>query len=248
MRPRRALRPLPDRGAARRQPAHRAAGVAVRARAGRAVPDARRGPRHRARAAERSRRGSSADLARDRPRLGRPGRAPVRAPASCYADALAGWTPRGCCTRAGARARRSARRPRRRTAPLPEGAYPGTCRELTAAQRAEREARRPAAGAAGARRRRAGGVRRPPARRVDRRRRRLRRAPQRRRLRLQPRRRGRRRRPGRRRGRARRRPARLDAAPALARRAARAAGAASTPTSRSCSGPTARGWPSATAP
>ena len=31
---------------------------------------------------------------------------------------------------------------------LPEGAYPGTCRELTAAERAERGGRRPPAGAA----------------------------------------------------------------------------------------------------
>ena len=38
------------------------------------------------------------------------------------------------CTRA-----RSGRRPRRRTSDLPEGAYPGTCRHLTAAERAERE-------------------------------------------------------------------------------------------------------------
>ena len=37
--------------------------------------------------------------------------------------------------------------------PLPEGAYPGTCRDLTAAQRAEREAARAPARAARARRR-----------------------------------------------------------------------------------------------
>src|SRR3954454_23446023 len=75
---------------------------------------------------------------------------------------------------------------------LPEGAYPGTCLRLTAAERAQRAARggraapreRAPAGAARARRRRDGVVRGPDRRPGHRRRRRLRRAPQRRRLRV----------------------------------------------------------------
>ena len=107
--------------------------------------------------------------------------------------------------------------------PLPEGAYPGTCLRLTAAELAEKRA----SGRAPALRIRAGAarvrVRGPAARPCRGRRRRLRRAPQRRRARLQPRGRGRRRGPGHRRGRARRRPARLHAAPALPGRRARPA-------------------------
>src|SRR3954463_12045702 len=79
---------------------------------------------------------------------------------------------------------------------LPEGAYPGTCLRLTAAQRAERRAagrppapRGPAPGGGGAARGGGGGVRGPPGGRRFRRRRRLRRPPQRRCLRVQPRRR-----------------------------------------------------------
>ena len=131
--------------------------------------------------------------------------------------------------------------------PLPEGAYPGTCRELTAAERAERErsGRPPALRLA--RRRRAHRVHRPAARSAGGRRRRPRRAPQRRRPRLQPRGRGRRRRPGHRGGRARRGPRRDDPAPAPTSAAGWACGPSPTRTCRSCSAPTARGWPSATA-
>ena len=95
--------------------------------------------------------------------------------------------------------------------PLPEGAYPGTCRDLTPAERAAREAegRRPAW------RVRAGGERVAVDDRLHGRGRgrdrRLRRPPGRRRPRLPGGGRGRRRRPGRRRGRAGRRPARHDA-------------------------------------
>src|SRR4051794_10236400 len=126
----------------------------------------------------------------------------------------------------------------------PVGAYPGTCRELTAAQRAEREraGRPPAlrlradggrarggggggppAGPAPAGERRAGAVHRPSPRAAGGRGRRLRHPPQRRGRRLQPRGGRRRRRPGRRGGRARRRPARLDAAPDPPRARARPA-------------------------
>ncbi len=78
--------------------------------------------------------------------------------------------------------------------------------------------------------------------------RRLRARAQRRRAGLPARGRGRRRGAGHRRGRARRRPARLDAAPALPRRGCSGCPSRPSPTSRSCSAPTARGWPSATAP
>ena len=86
------------------------------------------------------------------------------------------------CTRAEIRAAASAPH-----GPLPEGAYPGTCLRLTAAERRrKRDGGRPPA-----LRVRAGGradrVQRPRARRAGGRGRRLRRAPQRRRARLQPR-------------------------------------------------------------
>ena len=67
---------------------------------------------------------------------------PVRqsARASLYAEALAAARGRRAgLSRAGAAGPRSARRPRRRTTTCREGAYPGTCRNLTAAERAERE-------------------------------------------------------------------------------------------------------------
>ena len=70
--------PRPARRAtAPRQPAHRAAGVAVRAVAGRDVPAADRGPRPRRPGP--STRGAARRPARDRAGLGRRGRAPVGA-------------------------------------------------------------------------------------------------------------------------------------------------------------------------
>ena len=188
---------------------------------------------------------------RPAPRSGSTGTAPSCASRSASRSTSRRWAPcapPASSTSAGARARRSARRRRRRTATLPEGAYPGTCRRLTASQRAEREA----AGRPPALRVRADAARVAfddrLAGRFEGRGRRLRRAPQRRRLRLQPGGGGRRRRAGRRRGRARRRPAGLHAAPAVARRAGSGCPPPATRTCRSCSGPTARGWPSATAP
>ena len=113
-----------------------------------------------------------------------------------YDDAIARLDREGAlyrcwCTRAEIREAASAPH-----GPLPEGAYPGTCRDLT--RRAERRARaqRAPAGAAARRRRGPHRVHRPPARAARGRRRRPRRAPQRRRPRLQPRGRRRRRRPG----------------------------------------------------
>ena len=105
-----------------------------------------------------------ADLAALGPGLGRAGRAPVRALASATPTRSTGWTPTARCTPASARAPRSARPRRRRTARCPEGAYPGTCRELTrAAARRARGGGAPA-GAAPARRRGDRRVHRPPAR------------------------------------------------------------------------------------
>ena len=124
---------------------------------------ARRGPRRRPRARGASRRAARRP-ARARPGLGR--RAVVRQ--SRAADALRrrrsrAWTPQGLlypcfCTRAEIREAASA--PARRR--CPRAPTPGTCRALTAAERAAREARRAPAGAAG-RRRRGGGRRSPTA-------------------------------------------------------------------------------------
>ena len=107
--------------------------------------------------------------------------------------------------------------------------------------------RRAATGAARARRDGADRVHRPADGPAGGPGRRLRAGAQRRRAGLPARGGGRRRRAGHRRGRARRRPARLDAAPAVP--GARCSGCPSrrSRTSRSCSAPTARGWPSATA-
>ena len=144
----RPLRPQPDRDAARRQPAHGAARVAVRALAGRALPRAHGGPRSGPRAlgvGDRAARGP----ARDRARLGRRGALPVRAPRRPTRPRSSGCAAEGrvyeCfCTRAEIRAAASAPH-----GPLPEGAYPGTCLRLTDGER---------------RRKRAGG--RPPALRL----------------------------------------------------------------------------------
>ena len=73
-----ATRPRPDRHAAPRQPAHRAAGVAVRPLGGRAVCHAHRGPRRGP--GGRARRAAARRPRRARPRLGRARRASVRAP------------------------------------------------------------------------------------------------------------------------------------------------------------------------
>ena len=243
---RRPLRAQPDRHAAPRQPAHRAAGVAVRALAParasscgwRTSTTAACGRRGRASSCATCARSGSTGTARSC--SSRTATTPTRRRSSGCAPA--GDLYECFCTRAEIRAAASAPH-----GPLPEGAYPGTCLRLTEAER---------------RRKRAGG--RPPALRVraggarvaftDRlhgaargRRRRLRGAPQRRRARLQPRGRRRRRLAGDRRGRARRRPARLDAAPALARPSCSGCPRRRTRTCRSCSGRTARGWPSATA-
>ena len=96
-----------------------------------------------------------ADLAALGPGLGRAGRAPVRAPGALRRGDRAPATPTALlypcfCTRAEIREAASAPH-----GPLPEGAYPGTCRELSAAQRAERERGGTPARAAPARRRRA---------------------------------------------------------------------------------------------
>src|SRR5256714_1278607 len=76
--PHRPLRPLPHRPAAPGQPAHRAAGLAVRALGARTVPRARRGPRPRP-VARALRAGAPPGPGGARARLGRRGRAPVRA-------------------------------------------------------------------------------------------------------------------------------------------------------------------------
>ena len=242
---RRPLRPQPDGPAPPRQPAHGAAGVAVRPLGRRALPPPDRGPRRRASRREHEA-GSSptcAALGLDwdgEPVRGSPSARAVRARRSSASR------PRAASTRASARARRSARRPRRRTGRCPRAPTPAPA-ALTAAERAARARRRPAAGAAVRARGGAGRVRRPAARRVEASSttsslRRNDGAP-----RLQPGGGGRRRRPGHRRGRPRRRP------PRHRRRAsccvARLLGLPRppTPTSRSCSGPTARGSPSATA-
>ena len=114
----RPLRPQPDRDAARRQPAHGAARVAVRALAGRALPRAHGGPRPGPRAlrvGDRAARGP----ARDRARLGRRGALPVRAPRRPTRRRSSGCGPTGASTSASARGPRSAPPPRRRTGRCP---------------------------------------------------------------------------------------------------------------------------------
>ena len=122
-----ALRALPDRDAAPRQPAHGAAGLAVRPLPGRAVPHARRGPRPRPRAP--ALRGPAARRPRgDRARLGRRGRAPERAPGRSTTRRSSGSTRRPPLPVLVHARARSARPPRAPHGPLPDGAYPGTCR------------------------------------------------------------------------------------------------------------------------
>ena len=93
------------------------------------------------------------DLARDRARLGRPGRVPVRAGARSTARRSSTCGPRAACTSASARAPRSARRASAPHGPLPEGAYPGHVPAADARRARAQARRRPAARAARARRR-----------------------------------------------------------------------------------------------
>ena len=248
---RRPLRPQPHRQPAPRQPAHRAAGLAVRPRAGaRASSCASRTSTPAA-----SRRGFEAEQLADLAALGLDWDGPVvrqsertRAATPRRIERLrrrrpalpvlvhAGGDPRG---RLGAARARCPRAPTRARACGLDG-------------RRARRARAPR-GRPPALRVRAGGERvafeRPPARGRRGRRRRLRRAPQRRRARLQPRGRRRRRRPGHRRGRARRRPPR-HAPPRQLWLAARLGPARAAPRARPAHArrPTAPAWPSATAP
>ena len=146
--PQRSLRPQPDRHPAPRQPAHRAAGLALRPLRRRALPRADGGPRPRPRAGRDRPTSSCATCGRwastgtarwcSSPTATTPTR---RRSTGC---APAGHLYECFCTRAEIRAAASAPH-----GPLPEGAYPGTCLRLTEAER---------------RRKRAGG--RPPALRV----------------------------------------------------------------------------------
>ena len=138
--------PSPTGDAARGQPAHSAARLAGRAAAGRALPRAHGGPRHRARPPSTSR------------AAGRPGRARARLGRrrSCASPSAARATTRrsrGCeadgrlypcwCTRREIREAASAPH-----GELPEGAYPGTCRGLTRGASGPSARRRAPAGAA----------------------------------------------------------------------------------------------------
>ena len=114
----RAVRTLPHGRPAPRQPAHRAARVAVRALGGLVVRGADRGPRHGPRAAGAGRRAAGRS-GRDRARLGRAGARAVRARGAYYER-----RSRGCpSTSASARGRRSARACRPRTGR--SGSIPG---------------------------------------------------------------------------------------------------------------------------
>ncbi len=198
----------------------------------RALPRPHRGSRRAAACASRSSPSSSTTSPRSDSTMTARSSASPRGPASTTPRTARlrddGLVYRCWCTRAEIREAASAPHEG-----LPEGAYPGTCRDLPARRVAALEAsgRPPALRVARRRRRRA--VHRPAVRAGDRRRGRLRDPAQRRRVRLQPRRRRRRRRPARRRGRARRRPPRLHAAPALAAAAPRAPPGPATRTSRS---------------
>ena len=188
---------------------------------------------------------------RPRPRPRRPGHPPVGPRRRSHREALdrleaTGLTYPCYCTRREvlAEAEAAVTAPH---GPLPAGAYPGTCRDLGPAERAEREAagRRPSL------RLRAGGEVVTFVDRLHGERhrggRRLRGAAGRRRARLQPGGRRRRRRPGHRRGGAGRRPARHHAPPGPAGPAASASPPPPTPTCRWCWAPTGSAWPSATA-
>ena len=132
------LRTIADGHAAPRQPAHGAAGVALRALAGRARSSCA-STTSTARACGPASPSSSSPTS---PRSGWTGTARSCASPSGWSstrDAIARLDADGLlypcyCTRAEIREAASAPH-----GPLPEGAYPGTCRELTAAQRAERE-------------------------------------------------------------------------------------------------------------
>ena len=122
---RRPLRAEPDRHAAPRQPAHRAARVAVRALGRRALPGADGGPRHRPRAAGRRRSEQLADLAAIG--LDWDGEVVFQSHAAGAATRTRSRRcgPTAACTSASARGPRSARPRSAPHGPLPEGAYPG---------------------------------------------------------------------------------------------------------------------------
>ena len=143
----RALRTLAHGRPAPRQPADRAARVAVRALGGLVVRDADRGSRRGAGAAGVGRASSWRDLAA----IGLDWDGEVRGRSrSAARSTRRRW--RGCrSTSASARGPRSARARRPRTGR--SGVYPGTCLRLTDAERAERRAAGRVPGAAGARRR-----------------------------------------------------------------------------------------------
>ena len=115
---RRPLRAEPDRHAAPRQPAHRAAGVAVRALGRRPLPRADGGPRRRPRAPRRGGRAARRP-GRDRARLGRRGRVPVGARAIATRRRSRRCGRATACTSASARVPRSAPPPPPRTARCP---------------------------------------------------------------------------------------------------------------------------------
>ena len=151
-RPERPLRAVADGHAAPRQPAHGAAGVAVRALAGRALPHARSTTSTAAACA----RASPSSSSPTSPRSAWTGTDRSCASPSAwtlYAAAIARLDADGLlypcyCTRAEIREAASAPH-----GALPEGAYPGTCRELTRRERAAARARRAPARAAPAGRR-----------------------------------------------------------------------------------------------
>ena len=250
--------PSPTRAAAPRQPSHGAARVVLRALARRAVSccgsrisiRSARGREHEAAAL--------ADLRAARHRLGRRAGAPERAPRPPPRSVRTRCASAGCSTAAGARAPRSARPRRLRTAAAGGRAPPRASTRAPAASLSAERAR----GAARRSGRRARGASTPRGARIVVR---GRGSPGRRRRPsttscvwrgdagarpgpgLQPRGRRRRRRCGHRRGRPRRRPARDDAAADAAGAAARPAGPAATHTCRWCSTPTGAGSPSAPA-
>ena len=123
--PRRTLRPLAHRHAAPRQPADRAAGLAVRPVGRRAVPHARRGPRPRPRRGRSSSSEQLDDLAALGHRLGRRGRAPVRARRRSTPRRSPASTPTGCCTRASARGAEIREAASRAARPAARGRLPG---------------------------------------------------------------------------------------------------------------------------
>ena len=121
---RRPLRSQPQRPAAPGQPAHRPAGLAVRPLAGRALPAANRGPRSSA-LPTRARARADRRPARDRHRLGRRARTPVRAAPSATGRRSTQLREDGASIRAGAREPRSARPSEAPHGPAARGRLPG---------------------------------------------------------------------------------------------------------------------------